>query len=302
MKKTVLVLGGTSFIGSNLIGKLVLLGYNVIAGVRPNSPKITRLYSKYNNSIEYMDIDILNTDFCSIDKKKLKKIDYIYLASWNGTNSRDDIVANRQSADGLLDCVEYIIEHSSCKKIIQLGTQMEYGCLQGTVTEKTICKPETAYGKEKLRFYELADLMCRNRNISLIEYRIHSVFGKYRGGVLDNVISQLTTNKYCHMNTDCSQIFDYIYIDDCIDALILAVTRNLQGSIYNISSGNRYTLKEYLEKIKTILGTECHIEYGSFKDLSSADFFYDSTKFRNDTGWEPKFSFEDGIKEMLSLV
>lgn len=301
MKETVLILGGTSFIGNNLIGKLVSLGHDVIAGVRPNSHKIACLYSKYRNSIEYMEIDICNTDSGTIDRGTLKKIDYIYLASWNGTNRRNDAILNRQSADGLLSCLEYILDNSPCKKVVQLGTQMEYGNLQGVVTEETICNPVTAYGMEKLRFYKMAELICRQRKIPLIEYRIHSVFGKFRGGILDYVISELVAQKYCCMNTDCSQIFDYIYIDDCINALILAITKNLQSNVYNISSGNRYTLKEYLEKIRFIVGPECLIEYGSSKDLSSADFFYDSAKFRNDTGWIPKFSFEDGIKEMLSL-
>lgn len=120
------------------------------------------------------------------------------------------------------------------------------------------------------------------------------------GGVLDDVISRLKLNKCCYMDTDCSQISDYIYINDCIDALLLGIQKELHYGFYNISSGNKYTLKEYLEKIKIITGLDGRIEYGTHKDTTSPDFQFSSERFRNETGWIPKYSFEDGIKDMIS--
>lgn len=102
------------------------------------------------------------------------------------------------------------------------------------------------------------------------------------------------------MDTDCNQIFDFVYIDDCVDALLLGMQENLHYGIYNISSGNGYTLKEYLEKIKTIVAPDCKIVYGTCKARVSPNFYFDSMKFRNATGWTPKYSFEDGIKDMIS--
>lgn len=182
MKESILVLGGTSFIGINLIQRLVALGYEVIATYRPNSAKIEYLYSKFKNKIKYIELDICDMKSYIGNLDNIKKCDYLYLASWEGTNKREDVSVNTRSANGLLQCLQYVLDKFECRKVIQLGTQAEYGCLSGVVTEETVCKPVTAYGKEKLRFYNMADLLCKQKNVNFIEYRIHSVFGKNRGG------------------------------------------------------------------------------------------------------------------------
>lgn len=299
MRQTAVVFGGTSFIGINLIERLILSGYDVVAVCRPKSPKMKNLYSKFDSQIQYIEVDICSVDTYLHNMDKIEKCDYLYLASWEGTSQRDDATANKRSADGLIQCLQFILEKLQCKRVIQLGTQAEYGRPSRVVTENTICKPITEYGKEKLRFYDTASLICRNKDVPLIEYRIHSVYGRNRGGLLDYVIAKLKTNETCYLNTNCSQMFDYIYIDDCIDALLLGMQELPEGT-YNISSGNQFTLKEYLEKIRIIVNPNCSIVYGTQKDDVSPDFFYDSSKIRHITGWRPKYSFENGIKAMIS--
>ena len=219
MKETVLVFGGTSFIGMNLIRRLIASGYDVVTTYRPRSAKYEKLYAMFQNKIQYVEVDLCNMQTSIKNLETLDRCDYLYLASWEGTNARDDEMVNERSANGLLQGLQYILDRFACKKVIQLGTQAEYGCPAGIVTEETACNPRSAYGKEKWRFYKMAEILCKQKNTNFIEYRIHSVFGKFRGGVLDSVISQLKINKYCYMDTDCSQIFDYLYIHDCIDAL-----------------------------------------------------------------------------------
>ena len=60
MKETVLVFGGTSFIGMNLIRRLIASGYDVVTTYRPGSAKYEKLYAMFQNKIQYVEVDLCN--------------------------------------------------------------------------------------------------------------------------------------------------------------------------------------------------------------------------------------------------
>lgn len=88
------------------------------------------LYSKFRNNIKYIELDICNAKSYIKSLGELDKCDYLYLTRWEGTNKRDDIAINARSADGLLQCLQYILDRFTCRKIIQLGHRQNMDVLQ----------------------------------------------------------------------------------------------------------------------------------------------------------------------------
>lgn len=278
------VLGANSFIGKALCDELNNRRYNVL--------EVTR---------DQLDICDYDSEIHMDIIRKIASSEYVYIASWAGTKDLYNEQINKSSCEGLIRILGDVLKTGKYKAIIQLGSQAEYGIHTGEVVdEKTECKPISAYGKYKLEFYQKAKEMCEKTNIRLIEYRLHSVYGKNRvGGVLQNVITCLKTTKECAMKTDCSQLFDYVYVDDCIDALLTAIDCELYAGIYNIGSGRIYHLYDYIEMVCEALSGEAFMKYGNYKDTKSPDFAYDISKLRHCTGWEPQIPFEKGIHEIL---
>ncbi len=298
-RSNVVVFGGTSFIGRHLSAALSCQNCKVVSINNPYTRKSCE-YAEQNISV-----DICNP---SSYKKSLQKvidacsgtIDCAYLASWTGTNDRNNTELNKKSADGLFFCLEYLLRSAKCKKVIQLGTQAEYGRGFTTVTEMVNCNPLTAYGAQKLRFAHMANMLCLDCDVAFIEFRIHSVFGKGRGGIIEWLIEQLAEYGEARLETNCDQMFDYIYIDDCVDALILG-KEHLKSGVYNISSGDQIRLRQYFDLVKEVVDPNASIVYGSVDDNTGPNFIFDSSKLRNETGWAPKYSFKQGIIKMCEL-
>lgn len=292
----VVVFGGTSFIGQHLCKALDKKGCEVISLNNPSTGKKSE-YAKQNLDVDICNPAVYLSNLNMVSDIFCGHIDCIYVASWAGTNDRENDELNKKSAEGLYYCLEYLLGNNECEKVIQLGTQAEYGRGYDVVNESTPCNPITAYGQQKLRFANMADALCKKNNICFVEFRIHSVYGKGRGGVIEWLIRQLTDHDEVQLKTKCNQMFDYVYIDDCIEALILGKGYLINGS-YNISSGERISLKQYFEIIRSIVNPNGTISYGETVDESGPDFTFDSSKLRNETGWKPKYSFEQGIIEM----
>ncbi len=299
-KENIVVFGGTSFIGRHLCDALSRQCSNVISVNNPSSKKKCSA-SSYN-----VEVDVCNPERYTESLQKVvdlcaKKIDCVYVASWAGTNDRGNEVLNKKSAEGLFFCMDYLMKMCECKRIIQLGSQAEYGRGERIVNELTTCNPLTAYGRQKLRFSEMMFSKCIGSETAFIEFRIHSVYGKGRGGLIEWLINQLSENKDVYMETTCKQIFDYLYIDDCVAALLLGKNELKQG-IYNISSGKEFSLREYCEIVRDVVNPKSKIIFGNTEELTGPDFVFDSNKLRNQTAWIPKVSFKDGIKMMRANI
>lgn len=299
MKEYAVVFGATSFIGMNLVKKLIELDYEVLAVYRPDSANFERLYSEVKDNTKYLQVDICNEKTYSV-LKQIERCDYLFLVSWAGSNKKDlqDNI-NQKSAVGLLKCLQQILNRIPCKKVIMFGTQAEYGLLKGTVSEKSECKPVSIYGREKLNFYNQASQYCKEKRIPFLEYRIHSIYGPLRGGMIGNLVAELNNaNKKIIMQSNCEQKWDFVYIDDLIRALILGIKMNLETGCYNISSGKISSLKEYIELAKQEINPEANLVYGRQKDKTAPDFIFDSSKFRLATKWVPEVTFRQGIRKM----
>lgn len=116
---------------------------------------------------------------------------------------------------------------------------------------------------------------------------------------MDELIKCLQSNSTYRLKTDCTQYADYIYIDDCVNALLLPLKYRMPGGIYNVGNGEAHSLRYYFEKVKMLIPSKGTIIYGAYKDETGFDFIYDASKLKSCMGWEANISFEEGIKRML---
>ena len=244
--------------------------------------------------------------------------------AWAGKGSlgRQDDEIQGYNIGMSMGALEKAIE-LQCKKFIFAGSQAEYGMAQdgGPKSEDGPTEPVSAYGDAKLLFSKLArtriDAYNRQedcpRPMRYVHMRLFSVYGPgdHDTSLINTLIDKLSKGERAELGA-CSQQWNYLYIDDAVDAVMLLCTK-FTGDTYNIASDDTRPLREYVEEAADIIDA-CSREKADTKTKSArellsfgvrednaegaADLSPDTSKMRA-LGFEAKTSFADGIKHIL---
>ena len=151
------------FIGLPLVKKASSLGWKVTAVIRVGNKQKEIL-----KRIPNVDVIELNLENYSQLGKLVGSVDCAVLLAWNGTRGEDRLSEGLQRSNYIynLMAVESLIEYD-CKKIITAGSQAEYGICDTVISEDIRCNPNTAYGRYKVKFFEKASAICKEKKVSI---------------------------------------------------------------------------------------------------------------------------------------
>lgn len=297
--RKVVVSGATSFIGLSLIKRLLHLGYQVHAITRPHAAKRSLLPTHESLSVAEYDF----ADYKYLHESLNFVPDIYFSLPWSGTRGADREDENLQysnyvnSMDGL-----YSMLHTGCKLVTTAGSQAEYGLYDKKIDEYCEEKPVTQYGKYKLKFFQESLAACNLRQVQLIEPRFFSVYGPYdyAHSMVQNTIMRLLSNQPCYF-TEATQMWDYLYIDDAVDAIICLAETPCANGVYNLGSGIAKPLKDYIFKMKELTNSNSDLIFGAipYPESGRVSIEPDISKLVLATGWKAKTSFKDGILNVV---
>lgn len=310
-KKNILITGGFGFIGSNLALKLINLGAyvtildNMFPGYGANKFNIPENSSN------------LKTYFTDIrDSKAVENIimnkDMIFnLAGQLGhlesmENPHNDLTIN---VNGQLNILESCRKFNPNVRILFSSTRQIYGKPHYLpVDENHPITPIDVNGINKYaaenyhllyqKIYGIKSVILRITNTYGPRIRIKDAKQTFIGIWLRSLIE----NKAIPIYGDGSQTRDLTFIDDLIDAMLLAIKSDEAfGNIFNIS-GDKVTLLELAQTIQSIR-PHCKYEFISFpasrKIIDIGDYFANDSKINQLLGWKRKVSLLDGLKNSI---
>lgn len=293
--KRAIVTGGTGALGIALIKYLLKKGYNVTVIVNPSSTRINRIPNSDN-------VKIIRCDLSELIKLKgslTQSYEQFYHLAWIGTSgvSRNDMELQLQNIKYTLDAV-YLASTLQCKVFIGAGSQAEYGLVNEKLTEESYPKPESGYGMAKLCAGQMSRNICKVYGIKHIWLRVLSVYGPYDGfhTLISSTLIKLVHNQR-PLFTKAEQIWDFIYSEDAAMAFYLAAKDGKDGECYNIGSGMELPLSDYIKMIWEIIQPPLELKFGDIPYNNSQVMHLSTSidKLKNDTGFDPKVSFSDGI-------
>ena len=290
--KNILITGGLGFIGSNLSRRLEELGAQ----------------------ISIFDI-AKGDDICDIDKVKKvikEKPDVIYhLAGFSGSKESNENVEKsfKINAFATVNLFELVLKYSPKTKIILSNSRLEYGKLQYLpVDEKHPTLPTSAYGLSKLIATQIALVFHKLKGLNVTIFRTSNVYGphptsKFSGyNIINHFIDTAQNNGILTVYGDGQQLRDYIFIDDLVEAFILAADKNASGEIYNLGFGEGIKLKDMAKKIinKVGKGRLVYEKWPSdYRKVETGSYVSDINKIKNELGFLPKISFDEGIVKTI---
>jgi len=189
-------------------------------------------------------------------------------------------------------------------KFVQISTDEVYGTLgdTGLFTEETPLAPNSPYSASKAG----ADLLVRayhetyglNVNIT----RCSNNYGPYQfpEKLIPLMIRNALEDKPLPVYGDGLHVRDWLYVEDHCSAVDLVLHKGVSGEVYNIGGNNERTNIEVVKTILAELGKPESLIW-FVKDRPGHDRRYgiDATKIRRELGWQPKYSYETGIRETI---
>jgi nucleoside-diphosphate-sugar epimerase len=275
--KKYLVTGGTGFIGSALVLRLLERGHGVRV-LDNNSRGAERRLGKMIGDVELMIGDIRSGDFV---ERAVKGVDAVHhLAFVNGTENfykHPDLVLE-VGAKGMINVVDACIKHAVGDLILASSSEVYQSPPQVPTDESVplivpdLMNPRYSYGGGKL-FSELyATNVAARRLDRVVIYRPHNVYGPDMGW--EHVIPQLAARMAGLATQAPSGKLDFqiqgsgqetrsfCFIDDFIDGLELVQERGLTANVYHIGTTEEVTMAELAHRIARQLGRNINIVPG----------------------------------------
>jgi nucleoside-diphosphate-sugar epimerase len=286
-QKTILLTGGTGFLGSNLLQRLAKENYKLILLKRSfsNTFRIKNLLSK---------LIIYDLDITPVEQ-----------------------IAHKETADIILHCAtNYGRQNTSTDKIINANLSLplqlldnvkNFGCSCFINTDTIIDKRINHYSMSKKQFKEWLELY--SKEIVSVNVELEHFYGPFddKTKFISFVIEQLKNNVPKIDLTPGEQKRDFIYIDDVVEAFMLIIKNlaNLNNNFcqYKIATGRQLSIKETVKIIKRTIGnTSTALNFGAlpYRDNELMNSLVDIEKISN-LNWQPQYDFKQGIERTLKL-
>jgi len=312
--KSILITGGLGFIGSNLAQRLVDMGAHVTL--------VDSLIPEYGGNqwnVESIK-DKVRINISDVrDEHSMKYLvqgqDYLFnlAGQTSHADSMNDPYTDLEiNAKAQLSILEACRKYNPEIKIVFASTRQMYGVPQYLpVDERHPIAPVDVNGINKMagEWYHLVYNNVYGIRASVL--RLTNTYGPCmrvkdaRQTFLGIWIRRLIEGKPILVFGDGKQIRDFNYVDDAVDAFLLAAeSEDANGEIYNLGANDPINLKDTAELIIKINGSGSY-EIVPFpkerKVIDIGDYYADYRKIRSRLGWKPATSLKMGLKKTLAF-
>ena len=299
----ILVTGGSGFIGSNLVKRLLNDGHKVTITTKYNSIIDNVRVASFWEDIEVIEADLRNADSCKQFDNRVFEIVY-HLAAYNHVG--DSFLHVQEALNSNLLATSNLLESGiKFDKLIYTATSEVYGFQESVpFTESMIPFPISPYAVGKYAG-ELYARMRQHKDNSLISIiRPFNTFGPFQSerAVIPELIIKCLRGIPIE-TTKGTQTREFNYVDNIVDGFIrLATSEEFVPGPINIGSNTEIAICDLVTQIHEACDSSSDLLIGALGDRPTEIWRMcaDYSKAKSELDWKPKISFEDGLSQTVS--
>lgn len=299
-----IVTGGAGFIGSHMIDRLLDDGFHVVCIDNYSTGRVENLSHIDKNKLTIVNEDVNN--FSKIEKY-FKGVKWVFHFA-----ALADIVPSIQfpesyynsNVNGTFSVLKASVKYN-VEKFIYAASSSCYGIPDNYPTnENQEIRTEYPYALTKYLGELLVMHWSKVYKLPAISMRFFNAYGPRSrtsgtyGAVFGVFLAQKLNNSPFTIVGDGNQTRDFTFVTDVVDACVTAANSSIKNEIFNVGSDDTYSIN-YLVKL---LGGDRNITYLPKRPGEPDCTYADISKIQTQLNWNPKVSFEDGVKIMLENI
>ena len=298
----VLVTGGAGFIGSHVVDILISAGYEVVVVDDLSTGRLSNL----NPAATFYQVDIRSPRLAEVFEKE--RPDYVdhHAAQMDVRRSIGDPLFDAEvNVIGSINLIECCRRYN-VKRLVYISTG---GAVYGEpeylpCDEAHPVNPICPYGASKHTVEHYLFMYNQNYGLEYVVLRYPNVYGPRQdphgeAGVVAIFTGQMLAGGQVVINGDGEQQRDFVYVEDCARANLMAMTNQNANQIYNLGYGRGTTVNEIFTTLKRITGYRLSAVHGPAKVGETRQIYLDATKAQRDLGWQPSVDLEEGLQQTV---
>jgi UDP-glucose 4-epimerase len=303
-----LVTGGAGFIGSHIAQRLVESGHEVVVldnfftGSRANLAAIADQVSFVEGDVRHL----ATVEDCAAGCEVIFHEAAIVSVPFSVERPQESHDVNIQGTLNVLQAAR----KARTRRLVFASSAAIYG-EEPTLPKVETMRPEpmSPYGVEKITGEHYLATWSKLFAVETVALRYFNVFGPRQdprsaySGVISIFVDRILGGRPITFFGDGSQCRDFVYVDNVVDANILAATHEgVSGRAYNVACGKRTTLVELASLIERAVGRTVERSFAEARAGDIKESVADITRARAELGYEPVVDVEDGLKRLVRYV
>ena len=302
MNGNILITGVAGFIGSNLADSLIKNNFKVI-GIDDLSYGV---YEQIPKGVNFHKADIRDKNIDDL----FHDVQYVFhLAAKNSIIDCENNPSETSdiNVNGTINIFDAAVKHK-INKVIYAESSAVYEGSSNLPSKELDVSPQSVYAKSKIAKNHIAKEYFESQNLVTTGLRYFNVYGPkqdYRRTippVFSSFIIKLLKGERPTIYGDGSKKRDFVYVDDVNDFHLMCINKDqTNNEVFNIGSGENYSIKFIYETIKTILNSDIEPLFGENFDFEAQDNLANIDKAKK-IGWNPNTKLEDGLKKSIDYI
>jgi UDP-glucuronate 4-epimerase len=288
-----LVTGAAGFIGSQLLRVLLERGHDASGW-----DVFTDYYDPALKEENARDLPVTRVDLAE-DSLDLDGLDGVFhLAGQPGVASFGDVfpIYVRQNVIASQRLFE-AAARAGVRAVLASSSSIYGDAAAYPTPEEAVPRPLAPYGITKLASEHLARAYGSEFGLEVVTVRYFTIYGPRQRPdmAFTKMVTCLAEGRPFELFGDGTQSRSFTYVDDAVDATIVAMERGSSGSTFNVGGGTEVSMLEAIETLGRIAGRRLEVVRHARREGDAARTAADTTTIRAELGWEPRTPFEEGL-------